>query len=147
MTLRSGKRKFSASFAEEAPPAPPPLVDAPPPMVFLYYGVNELFGEDEMEVEEADDAAELEVSVADLDPYYSDTESDLLTEAGDDAWAPWVTGAGPAMQAFASFDDFVYYYRIYEATDAMWHAWNAAQDYEVEDFEEAVPDSIIILKF
>jgi hypothetical protein len=28
----------------------------------------------------------------------------------------------------------------------MWHAWNAAQDYEVEDFEEAVPDSIIILK-
>jgi hypothetical protein len=48
--------------------------------------------------------------------------------------------------AFASFDDFVYYYRIYEATDAMWHAWNAAQDYEVEDFEEAVPDSIIILK-
>ena len=147
MTLRSGKRKFSASFAEEAPPAPPPLVDAPPPMVFLYYGVNELFGEDEMEVEEADDAAELEVSVADLDPYYSDTESDLLTEAGDDAWAPWVTGAGPAMQAFAAFDDFVYYYRIYEATDAMWHAWNAAQDYEVEDFEEAVPDSIIILKF
>ena len=28
----------------------------------------------------------------------------------------------------------------------MWHAWNAAQDYEVEDFEETVPDSIIILK-
>jgi hypothetical protein len=149
MTLRSGKRKFSASFAEEATPAPSPLVDAPPPMVFLYYGVNELFGEDEMEVEEVDEAAdppEHEVSVADLDPYYSDTESDLLTEAGDDAWAPWVTGAGPAMHAFASFDDFVYYYRIYEATDAMWHAWNAAQDYEVEDFEEAVPDSIIILK-
>ena len=138
MTLRSGKRKFSASFAEEATPAPSPLVDAPPPMVFLYYGVNELFGEDEMEVEEVDEAAdppEHEVSVADLDPYYSDTESDLLTEAGDDAWAPWVTGAGPAMHAFASFDDFVYYYRIYEATDAMWHAWNAAQDYEVEDFE------------
>jgi hypothetical protein len=138
-------------------------------MVFLYYGVNELFGEDEMEVEEVDEAADPpehevsvadldpyysdtesdlhEVSVADLDPYYSDTESDLLTEEGDDAWAPWVTGAGPAMHAFASFDDFVYYYRIYEATDAMWHAWNAAQDYEVEDFEEAVPDSIIILKF
>ena len=50
------------------------------------------------------------------------------------------------MHAFASFDDFVYYYRIYEATHAMWHAWNAAQNYEVEDFEEAVPDSIIILK-
>ena len=48
-----------------------------------------------MEVEEVDDAAdppELEVSVADLDPYYSDTESDLLTEAGDDAWAPSSTG-------------------------------------------------------
>ena len=146
MTLRSGKRKFSAS---EAPPAPSPLVNAPPPMVFLYYGINELFGEDEMEVEEVDDAAdppELEVSVADIDPYYSDTESDLLTEEGDDAWAPWVTGAGPAMHEFATFDDFVYYYRIYEATDAMWHAWNAAQDYQVEDFEETVPDSIIILR-
>ncbi len=72
MTLRSGKRKFSASIAaEEATPAPSPLVDAPPPMVFLYYGINELFGEDEMEVEEVDDAVdppELEASVADLDP-------------------------------------------------------------------------------
>ena len=52
----------------------------------------------------------------------------------------WVTGAGLAMYAFPYFDDFVTYYRIYEATDAMWHAWNAAQDFDVEDFEEAVPD-------
>jgi hypothetical protein len=49
----------------------------------------------------------------------------------------WVTGAGLAMYAFPYF---VTYYRIYEATDAMWHAWNAAQDFDVEDFEEAVPD-------
>ena len=30
----------------------------------------------------------------------------------------WVTGAGLAMYAFPYFDDFVTYYRIYEATDA-----------------------------
>ena len=49
MTLRSGKRK-------SAPPPPPPPVDEHPPMFFLNYGVNELFGEDEMEVEEVDEA-------------------------------------------------------------------------------------------
>ena len=25
--------------------------------------------------------------------------------------------------------------------DAMWHAWNAAQDFDVDEFEEAVPDT------
>ena len=36
----------------------------------------------------------------------------------------------------------VVYYRIYSPTDAMWHAWNAAQDFDVEEFEEAVPDLV-----
>ena len=44
------------------------------------------------------------------------------------------------MHTFPYFDDFVIYYRIYETSDAMWHAWNAAQDFDVDEFEEAVPD-------
>ena len=116
----------------------------------MQFGIQELFVDDEMEVEEVDedeaDAAPanapsaLEVSMAELDPYYSDTESDLISEAGTYAEAPWVTGDGPGMHAFEYFDDFVIYYRIYETSDAMWHAWNAAQDFEVDEFEEAVPD-------
>jgi hypothetical protein len=80
--------------------------------------------------------------MAELDPYYSETESDRLTEAGKDVDAPWVTGDGPAMYAFPYFDDFVVYYRIYSPTDAMWYAWNAAQDFDLDEFEEAVPDLI-----
>jgi hypothetical protein len=65
---------------------------------------------------------------------------DLLTKTGDNADAPWVTGVGPGMWAFPYYDDFVVYYRIYETSDALWcHAWNAAQDFDVEEFEEAVP--------
>ena len=45
------------------------------------------------------------------------------------------------MYAFPYFDDFVICYRIYEATDAMWYAWNAAQDFDVEAFEEMVTSS------
>ena len=44
------------------------------------------------------------------------------------------------MHTFPYFDDFVIYYRIYETSDAMWHAWNAAQDFDADEFEEAVPD-------
>jgi hypothetical protein len=35
---------------------------------------------------------------------------------------------------FPYYDDFVAYYRIYSPTDAMWLAWNAAQDFDVEAF-------------
>ena len=37
-----------------------------------------------------------------------------------------MTGVGPGMWAFPYYDDFVIYYRIYETSDALWHAWNAA---------------------
>lgn len=103
------------------------------PPVYHYYNMQE--------VEEGDtDTPELEVSMADFDPYYSETESDLITEEGEDVDAPWVTGDGPAMYTFPYFDDFVVYYRIYSPTDAIWFAWNAAQDFDVEEFEEPVPD-------
>jgi hypothetical protein len=42
-------------------------------------------------------APALEASMADFDPYYSETESDVVTEEGDYADAGWVTGNGPAM--------------------------------------------------
>ena len=45
------------------------------------------------------------------------------------------TGNGPAMYMFDYFVDFVYYrILLLSPTDAMWHAWNAAQDFNVEDF-------------
>ena len=78
--------------------------------------------------------------MADFDPDYSETESDVITEAGSDADAGWVTGDGPAMYRFDYFDDFVVYYRIYSPTDAMWRAWNAAQSFDVDEFEEVAPD-------
>ena len=59
---------------------------------------------------------------------------------GSDADAGWVTGDGPAMYRFDYFDDFVVYYRIYSPTDAMWRAWNAAQSFDVDEFEEVAPD-------
>jgi len=46
------------------------------------------------------------------------------------------------MYMFDYFDDFVSHYRIYGPTDAMWHAWNAAQDFDVDEFEEVAPDEI-----
>ena len=64
----------------------------------------------------------------------------MITEAGSDADAGWVTGNGPAMYMFDYFEDFVVYYRIYGPTDAMWHAWNAAQSFDVDEFEEVAPD-------
>jgi hypothetical protein len=78
--------------------------------------------------------------MADFDPDYSETESDVITEAGSDVDAGWVTGDGPAMYRFDYFDDFVVYYRIYSPSDAMWHAWNAAQSFDVDEFEEVAPD-------
>mgnify|MGYP000975921166 CR=1 FL=1 len=38
---------------------------------------------------------------------------------------------------FDYYDDFVTYYRMYSPTDAMWHAWKAAQDFNDDDFEGA----------
>jgi hypothetical protein len=63
-----------------------------------------------------------------IDPYYSDAESDLLVaEAGSDVDAPWVTGEGPGMQDFAYFNDFIAHYnRIYSPSEAMFHAWAQA---------------------
>ena len=53
MTLRSGKRKLSPTIAKEVawgdPPSP---VEEPPPELV---GLQELFDDDEMEVEEVDD--------------------------------------------------------------------------------------------
>ena len=167
MELRSGTRKYSPTIAKEVawgdPPSPaaedpPPVGEAPPGWPPVQFGISELFVDDEMEVEEEEDdendenannvniyasvnaPSALEVSMAELDPYYSDTESDLISEAGVYSEAPWITGDGPGMHAFPYFDDFVIYYRIYETSDAMWHAWNAAQDFDVDEFEEAVPD-------
>ena len=51
-----------------------------------------------------------------------------------------MTGVGPGMWAFPYYDDFVVYYRIYNTSDALWYAWNAAQEFDLEEFEEAVPD-------
>ena len=137
MTLRSGKRKHAPTIAKEAAWGDPPSPVEEP-------------SEDEMEVEEVDDDEDvvapaaaptaLEASMADFDPDYSETESDVITEAGSDADAGWVTGSGPAMYMFDYFDDFVYYYRIYGPTDAMWRAWNAAQSFDVDEFEEVAPD-------
>jgi len=142
MTLRSGKRKHAPTTAKEAVEGDPPSPVEEPPQ-----GLSE---DDEMEVEEADDDEDvvalaaapsaLEASMADFDPDYSETESDVVTEAGSDADAGWVTGNGPAMYMFDYFDDFVRHYRIYSPTDAMWHAWNAAQDFDVDEFEEVAPD-------
>jgi hypothetical protein len=78
--------------------------------------------------------------MADFDPYYSETESDVVTEEGDYADAGWVTGDGPAMCMFDHFDDFVRYYRIYETSFEMWYAWNAAQSFCLEEFEEVAPE-------
>ena len=85
-------------------------------------------------------APALEASMADFDPDYSETESDVITEEGDYADADWVTGNGPAMCTFDYFDDFVAYYRIYETSFEMWYAWNAAQSFDVDEFEEVAPD-------
>jgi hypothetical protein len=85
-------------------------------------------------------APALEASMADFDPYYSETESDVVTEEGDYADAGWVTGDGPAMCMFDYFDDFVRYYRIYETSFELWYAWNAAQSFCPEEFEEVAPE-------
>ena len=77
---------------------------------------------------------------ADIDPYYSETESDVVTEVGEYADEPWVTGEGPLMYTFPYYDDFVAYYRIYNTSDALWYAWNAAQDFDAEDFAEILPE-------
>jgi hypothetical protein len=85
-------------------------------------------------------APALEASMADFDPDYSETESDVITEEGDYADAGWVTGNGPSMCMFDYFDDFVAYYRIYGTSFELWYAWNAAQSFSLEEFEEVAPD-------
>ncbi len=54
--------------------------------------------------------------------------------------AGWVTGDGPAMCMFDYFDDFVRHYRIYETSFELWYAWNAAQSFCLEEFEEVAPE-------
>jgi hypothetical protein len=41
---------------------------------------------------------------------------------------------------FAYYDDFVRYYRIYETSFELWYAWNAAQSFCPEEFEEVAPE-------
>jgi hypothetical protein len=66
--------------------------------------------------------------MADFDPDYSETESDVITEEGDYADAGWVTGNGPSMCMFDYFDDFVAYYGT---SFELWYAWNAAQSFSL----------------
>lgn len=73
-----------------------------------------------------------------IDPYYSETESDLLTDSGWGIDEPWLTGEGPGMHTFTSFDDFVYHYRIYSPTDELFWMWaEAAPDKDID-----APDAV-----
>ena len=73
-----------------------------------------------------------------IDPYYSEAESDTLTDSGWGFDEPWLTGEGPGMHTFTSFDDFVYHYRIYSPTDEMFWMWaEAAPDEDID-----APDDI-----
>ena len=75
-----------------------------------------------------------------IDPYYSETESDLLTDSGWGIDEPWLTGEGPGMHTFTSFDDFVYHYRIYSPTDELFWMWAEAAPDEDIDAPDAVDE-------
>jgi hypothetical protein len=72
--------------------------------------------------------------------YFKKVSAGELNVVTDYADAGWVTGNGPAMGMFDHFDDFVAYYRIYGTSFEMWYAWNAAQSFCLEEFEEVAPD-------
>jgi hypothetical protein len=75
-----------------------------------------------------------------IDPYYSEAESDTLTDSGWGFDEPWLTGEGPGMHTFTSFDDFVYHYRIYSPTDEMFWMWAEAAPDEDIDAPDDVDD-------
>jgi hypothetical protein len=75
-----------------------------------------------------------------IDPYYSEAESDLLTDSGWGIDEPWLTGEGPGMHTFATFDEFVSHYRLYSPTDEMFWMWAEAIPDEDVDAPDAVDE-------